>query len=672
MQNLFRRPSGVYVVRLTVPERLRSTVGKRELVASTGTQNLAIAKILAATQLTQWRQQLFDLARLAPTRSSMNFDSIIKIYEGHPVLASGHLSLEQAAAASGIDSDVLLKKVSERVLGLYFRAAGILGYLVTVDALRARTVMVDGIATTVYDGGDEVDIPAPGQMPEGAVPHAAAAVLAIPSDAVVSVANNLLIGMEVSLVALDSGTAGLLFIPNSTIVLGRDRVEVSAKEVESLRRSMMLNITPEHLESAKAARVASTHAKRGHKNKHGKRLLSEALEAYSLEKLPLTIEKPAEVKRLRDGIHLLIEFEGDLSLDDLDDEVLKHFRAVALPTFLARENHVRAKYGTTSMTTSIAAVAGQDWPIMSAAERDLRMRWIAAMFRWLHENKWIVENPATSFQGGSVQTKAERAKEDKTKRLREPFSSDELRAIFSTEWYKTGRGELTLGGKVGRGFQPFQYWLPLLGLLSGCRVGEASQLALDNVRQTAAGTWYIDINEKTADRDLKTTWSTRLVPLHPLIVAAGFPEWCDRLRAAGFQRVFPELSWNRKTQYAKEPIRAHTELFRSLGIPRNNTKVFHSFRRSLNTKLEQQGGVTDIARKRIMGHQPGTSVNELSYLDDRVPDAAYIFMRVLDFQLPAIVPFDLEFGIKAVIDAQSRKLGERRGGEDMGPAAVKP
>ncbi|WP_363260457.1 DUF6538 domain-containing protein [Rhodoferax sp.] len=35
MQNLFRRPSGIYVLRIVVPAQLRQVYRKREVIAST-------------------------------------------------------------------------------------------------------------------------------------------------------------------------------------------------------------------------------------------------------------------------------------------------------------------------------------------------------------------------------------------------------------------------------------------------------------------------------------------------------------------------------------------------------------------------------------------------------------------------------------------------------------
>lgn len=64
MQNLERRPSGIYVARLTVPTRLRAIVGAQVLVANTGGRSLAVAKLVASEQIARWRRHLFDLERL--------------------------------------------------------------------------------------------------------------------------------------------------------------------------------------------------------------------------------------------------------------------------------------------------------------------------------------------------------------------------------------------------------------------------------------------------------------------------------------------------------------------------------------------------------------------------------------------------------------------------------
>ncbi len=105
-------------------------------------------------------------------------------------------------------------------------------------------------------------------------------------------------------------------------------------------------------------------------------------------------------------------------------------------------------------------------------------------------------------------------------------------------------------------------------------------------------------------------------------------------------------------------------------MPRDNTKVFHSFRHNLNNALERMSDVKDVARKRLMGHLPGDSVNERHYLNDRLPDETAPYIAALDYKLPIIAKFDVREGLRAVGDALRRKSGARRGIEDMGPLNI--
>ena len=166
MENLQRRPNGIYVARLTVPARLRQLIGKRELISSTGTQNLVIAKLVASARLAQWRRQLFDLDRLALVgTTSMNHESVLKIADGHPFLrGGGHLPLNMAAGALGLTASDVLRMEPNGPLSVFFRAAGARGYLVPLDALEtdfptpgarvipSRAFMPAGAVDFVADG----------------------------------------------------------------------------------------------------------------------------------------------------------------------------------------------------------------------------------------------------------------------------------------------------------------------------------------------------------------------------------------------------------------------------------------------------------------------------------------------------------------------------------------
>lgn len=139
MQNLFRRPSGIYVFRLVVPTKLRQVFGKREVITSTGTSDISLAKILAASQATLWRQRFLDAARLAAGTNHlrMAYDDILRIADGHPLLlGASYLSLPQAVAASGISAQDLLRAAADGKLSLHCRVGRCRGFLVPIDKLE--------------------------------------------------------------------------------------------------------------------------------------------------------------------------------------------------------------------------------------------------------------------------------------------------------------------------------------------------------------------------------------------------------------------------------------------------------------------------------------------------------------------------------------------------------
>lgn len=112
-----------------------------------------------------------------------------------------------------------------------------------------------------------------------------------------------------------------------------------------------------------------------------------------------------------------------------------------------------------------------------------------------------------------------------------------------------------------------------------------------------------------------------------------------------------------------------------LGMPRDGTLVFHCLRHNCNNALVRalpeglpSGGaeLSRFVRLRIMGHTVGDDVNSRHYTTAKPHELAALVAGV-NFDLPAIAPFDIEFGLACVRGALLKKAGDRRGKEDMGP-----
>ena len=113
-----------------------------------------------------------------------------------------------------------------------------------------------------------------------------------------------------------------------------------------------------------------------------------------------------------------------------------------------------------------------------------------------------------------------------------------------------------------------------------------------------------------------------------------------------------------------------SEMLKALGMKRDGLKVFHSFRHTVNNMLIRQDherGTSELQRKRLLGHTAGESVNVNTYFQDFKADelAPYVARLEVGVKMPA--KFDMKAGLASIEKALKRKLGARRGKEDMGP-----
>ncbi len=86
------------------------------------------------------------------------------------------------------------------------------------------------------------------------------------------------------------------------------------------------------------------------------------------------------------------------------------------------------------------------------------------------------------------------------------------------------------------------YWIPILGLYTGARIGELCQLAAADIEKTD-GVDLIHITDQGEGQSVKTTAGRRLVPVHPELVRLGFLEYADAIEKKDRRRAaVPRLS----------------------------------------------------------------------------------------------------------------------------------
>lgn len=153
---------------------------------------------------------------------------------------------------------------------------------------------------------------------------------------------------------------------------------------------------------------------------------------------------------------------------------------------------------------------------------------------------------------------------------RMPFTAPELNIWFSHA-ARENRGDMK--------------WLPLLGALTGARVGELIHLQKKDVYEVEGGHWVLDLTTDlvAADGDLvprktKTKSSRRIIALHHVFVDAGFIDYAHGMPDGW---LFP-WAFRHGKELVKKPTDAASKRMngqlRKVGIHKEIETTFHSTR----------------------------------------------------------------------------------------------
>ncbi|RVL09074.1 site-specific integrase [Sinorhizobium meliloti] len=207
---------------------------------------------------------------------------------------------------------------------------------------------------------------------------------------------------------------------------------------------------------------------------------------------------------------------------------------------------------------------------MSGKNVNKVLGFVRAFWNWAKANYDVASNP---FDGLNVKISG------KARDERQPFTLAELSAIVKSPVY-TGCQSIRYHNSPGDLIPSDNgvYWVPLVGLFTGCRSGEIIQLRTEDVK-IEGGIAYIEVTDDGDDLSLKNSGSRRRIPVHKTLKEIGFLRFAERQRKLGHKRLFPDFPKAKDGTYSTAYSRKFSNLLKAIGIKHNKIS-FHSFRHS--------------------------------------------------------------------------------------------
>jgi len=326
--------------------------------------------------------------------------------------------------------------------------------------------------------------------------------------------------------------------------------------------------------------------------------LSIGIENYMNEKGSI---RTRSVKEVEHSLNMMIEEWGDIGIGSITREMGTHFKSHLLK--LPRNRKKNPEYRDKDLHELVEMNIKDT---ISSTTVNKHLQYVSSFYEWSVNHGYATINP---FKGMKLK-RTVRPRDE-----RDRFTELELKKIFGRDNYihYTNIGDYIQYTNVEKGKYAFAYyWVPLIAVFSGMRLGEICPLYLDNVRRIEGHhrkrRWCFDILEEPnrTDKRLKNQSSRRVVPIHDILIEQlGFIEFIELLKKKDpkRERLFQELLY-REGNYNKNVSTFFNKRYLpSLGL-KTDKKNFHSLRHTVSDHLKQKGVEPHFINE-LLGHSSG-------------------------------------------------------------------
>ena len=317
--------------------------------------------------------------------------------------------------------------------------------------------------------------------------------------------------------------------------------------------------------------------------------IGAAFEGWKKSKDP----SPTTLREFTYAIGRFIELHGDMLVEKITRKTVREFREAPQQLPTRRAGNLRK---ATLPELVDWSSKHPDVPKVAPATVNKLLGGVQAVAVWARDNGFIPDDVPWADPFSNMRL-------DEPEPDRKPWELADLRVLFTSPVFIKGERPTAGGGDAA-------FWLPLLGLFTGARLGELAPLTVTDVsKDQATGILTIAIIEDLEKgRRLKTLSSRRIIPVHPELIRLGFLAFVEQVRQVGGNgaRLFPLLKAGPLGGFGESWSKWFGRYIRGLGIT-NKARVFHSFRHGFKDAL-RAAGVSEDINDALTGHAGGASV----------------------------------------------------------------
>lgn len=198
---------------------------------------------------------------------------------------------------------------------------------------------------------------------------------------------------------------------------------------------------------------------------------------------------------------------------------------------------------------------------------------MSTLFKWAVRESLVERNLAERLMLPEEAHKSE---------ARYPFSTDQLKAILSTDVFQEPEEKWD-----------HRQWVFLVALFSGLRLNEICTLCCDDLTKREGVDLILVRPDEEGRKRLKSKAARRMVPVHPMLKKLGLLVFVERQRTAGNKVLFPKLKIDRRGYYSDGYQKWFARLLKKANAKAPRT-TFHSTRHNFRDQLREIGAPRDV------------------------------------------------------------------------------